>query len=90
MSRPVDNRLNRSGHGELSQRDQKPPKGVQEELDERDLDRSGQRPDEQSPGHDHENPDSPDYVHPALKADGAEGDSDSKGSSEGSSQEGAK
>ena len=70
MSRPVDNRLNRSGHGELSERDQKPPQGVQEEPDERDDKRTGLRPDEQSPGHDHDDPDKPDHVHPALAVDG--------------------
>ena len=72
MSRPVDNRLNRSGHGELSERDQKPPAGVQEEPDERDDVRSGMRPDEQAPGHDHDNPDTPDHVHPALAVDDAD------------------
>ena len=79
MSRPVDNRLNRSGHGELSERDQVPPTGVQEEPDERDDKRTGMRPDEQSPGHEHEDQDTPDHVHPALAVD--EGDSDSKESS---------
>lgn len=65
MSRPVDSRLNRSGHGELSERDQKPP-GGQEELEVSE--HIGSAPDEQSPGHEHETPDKPDHVHEALRA----------------------
>jgi hypothetical protein len=63
MSRPVDSRLNRSGLGQLSETDQKPPGGQQA------LEVSGQvgsAPPEQSRGHDHPTPDRPNHVHPAL------------------------
>lgn len=66
MSRPVDNRLNRSGLGDLSETDQKPLDGQDDPEASGSL---GGAPAEQSPGHDHEDPDTPDEVHPALKAD---------------------
>lgn len=66
MSRPVDNRLNRSGLGNISETDQKPLGGQDDPEPQGSL---GDAPGEQSPGHDHEDPDTPDEVHPALKAD---------------------
>lgn len=66
MSRPVDNRLNRSGLGNLSETDRKPLDGQDDPEPSGSL---GQPPAEQSPGHDHEDPDTPDEVHPALEAD---------------------
>lgn len=65
MSRPVDSRLNRSGLGQLSETDQKPP-GGQETLEVSG--RVGSPPAEQSRGHEHANPDKPDHVHEALVA----------------------
>lgn len=67
MSRPSDSRLNRSGHGQLSERDQKPPLGEQIEPEERDGHRV--KPEEQSSGHEHADADKPDHVHPALAMD---------------------
>jgi hypothetical protein len=66
MSRPVENQLNRSGLGDLSETDQKPLDGQDDPKESPAL---GQAPDEQAPGHDHDDPDTPDHVHPALKAD---------------------
>ncbi|MDO5628300.1 MAG: hypothetical protein Q4G43_08270 [Mobilicoccus sp.] len=49
--------------------------GERDTVDEQDLidgdgnARPGKKPAEQSPGHAHDNPDTPDEVHPALKAD---------------------
>lgn len=69
MSRPVDSRLNRSGHGQLSETDQKPP-GGQEALEVSQPVSSP--PAEQSHGHDHATPDRPDHVHEALVAPDAD------------------
>lgn len=66
MSRPSDNRLNRSGLGNISETDQKPLDGQDDPADSSAL---GQEPAEQAPGHDHDDPDTPDEVHPALKVD---------------------
>lgn len=66
MSRPVDNRLNRSGLGDLSETDQKPLDGQDDPVPSGAV---GEAPAEQAPGHDHDDPDTPDEVHPALKAD---------------------
>jgi hypothetical protein len=66
MSRPSDNRLNRSGLGNISETDQKPLDGQDDPADSSAL---GQEPEEQAPGHDHADPDTPDEVHPALKVD---------------------
>lgn len=66
MSRPVENQLNRSGLGELSETDHMPLDGQDDPNDSPAL---GEEPDEQAPGHEHENPDTPDHVHPALKVD---------------------
>lgn len=66
MSRPVDNRLNRSGYGELSETDQQPLTG-QDQPDAREGQRT--KPDEQTRGHEHDDPDRPDHVHPALAMD---------------------
>ncbi|WP_131103324.1 hypothetical protein [Ornithinimicrobium sufpigmenti] len=66
MSRPVENQLNRSGLGELSETDHLPLDGQDDPNDSPAL---GEEPDEQAPGHEHENPDTPDHVHPALKVD---------------------
>jgi hypothetical protein len=71
MSRPQDARLNRSGYGELSETDQKPLTG-QDALEGREGHRA--RPDEQTRGHDHDDPDRPDEVHPALKVDDTDRD----------------
>ncbi|HQY98113.1 MAG TPA: hypothetical protein PLU83_14075 [Phycicoccus sp.] len=71
MSRPVDSRLNRSGRGQLSETDQKPP-GGQEALEVSE--HVGSAPAEQSPGHDHDTPDRPDHVHEALLAPDADAD----------------
>ena len=68
MSRPVDNRLNRSGLGELSETDQKPLGGQDNPTPSGKV---GSAPDEQSPGHDHDDPDSPDEVHPTLAREDA-------------------
>lgn len=66
MSRPVENQLNRSGLGDLSETDQKPLDGQDDPTESPAL---GQEPDEQAPGHEHDNPDTPDHVPPALKVD---------------------
>jgi hypothetical protein len=73
MSRPVDNRLNRSGYGELSETDQKPLTG--QDQPEASGGRRA-RPQEQSRGHDHDDPDKPDHVHPALAVDDDSDDTD--------------
>jgi len=64
MTRPVDSRLNRSGYGQLSERDQLPNPADTAPV-ERDPARSAV-PAQQSPGFDHDTPDRPDHVHPAL------------------------
>ena len=64
MSRPVDSRLNRSGLGQLSETDQKPPVGQQPLEVSSPL---GSAPPEQSRGHNHDSPDRPDRVHEALR-----------------------
>ena len=56
------------------QRTGEPFEGEREKVNPEDVidgqqDRGGKVPPEQSPGHDHDNPDQPDEVHPALKAD---------------------
>lgn len=71
MSRPVDSRLNRSGFGQLSETDQKPPEGQDTLLVGEHV---GSAPAEQSPGHDHDNPDVPDHVHEALRVPEAASD----------------
>lgn len=68
MSRPVDSRLNRSGFGELSETDQKPLTG-QDQPEAREGHQG--KPDEQSRGHEHDDPDKPGHVHPALAVDGS-------------------
>lgn len=66
MSRPSDNRLNRSGLGNISETDQKPLGGQDDPEAQGSL---GSAPDEQSVGHEHDDPDTPDEVHPKLRAD---------------------
>lgn len=86
MSRPVDNRLNRSGYGELSETDQEPLTG-QDRPEESGGRRA--RPEEQTRGHDHDDPDKPDHVHPALAVDGDTDDSESDESDTDESEAGA-
>lgn len=66
MSRPVQNEINRSGLGNIGETDRMPLDGQDDPTESPGL---GQEPAEQAPGHDHDDPDTPDHVHPALKVD---------------------